>query len=137
MWVGFLHTVVTRWLLMSRCTSVSRNAICLLFSTSMVKWIVCCCEFMCKRSLLTVDLVVTMKVSSMYLFQIRGTYSGGHDLRSCYSKFSNISLAMIAKLDFPVYSRIQKTNPLNKMTNHRSTISKATSKAYMNSTHNN
>ena len=48
---------------LSVCTSVSRNSIWLLFSTSMVKWIVCCCEIMCKRRLLRVDLVVTMKVS--------------------------------------------------------------------------
>ena len=60
---------------MSRCTSVSRNAIWLFLSTSMVKWIVCCCEFMCKRRLLTLDLVVTMDVSSTTIF-----FPSSHDV---------------------------------------------------------
>ena len=86
---------------MSRCTSVSRNAICLLFSTSMVK-LVSCCEFMCKRRLLTVDLVVTMMVSPTYLSQIRRTYTGGQDLRPYFSKFSINRLTMIAETGLPV-----------------------------------
>ena len=57
---------------------------------------------MYKRMLLTVDPVVTMKESSTYLFHIPGTYSGGHDLRACCSKFSINRLVMTAETGLPM-----------------------------------
>ena len=60
---------------------------------------------MCKGRLLTVDLVVTMKVSSTFLLHIRGTYSGRHDPRAHCSEFSIDRLVMIVETGLPMATR--------------------------------
>ena len=57
---------------MSRCSRVVRSAMWLRFSTSIVKLMVSCCDFMYIIKLLTVDLAVKMNVSSTYLSKMQG-----------------------------------------------------------------
>ena len=68
----------------------------------MVKQIVCFYELMHIGRLLSVDLEVTMKVSSTYLLEIHWAYSGGQDMRACCSRFSMYRLAMTADTGFPM-----------------------------------
>ena len=100
MWVGFLYTLVSSLPSGSLVTRVSRKAVLLLFSVSMVKRMDGCCWLRWLRKLSALCCFMTVNVSSTWRFHFLGGF--GAVAKVCSSKASMYRSAITAEIGLPI-----------------------------------